>query len=56
LINNTWNENNDKHLATEGIKLDIDYPLLDKTGEWTLTIHYEAIPGAINDVVFHFKV
>lgn len=56
VIDNTWNDNDDKHQAVEGIELEISYPLLNKTGEWTLLIHYQAIPGATSDVVFHFKI
>jgi hypothetical protein len=56
VISNTWNENEDKHQAILGIEIEIDYPLLSKTGDWTLLIHYQAIPGATSDVVFHFKV
>lgn len=55
ITNDTWSENDDKHLPPEGIKLIVNYPLLNNTGVWTLLIHHEAIPGATSDVVFHFK-
>jgi hypothetical protein len=55
ILSSTWNVNDDKHQPIEGIELVVNYPLLNHTGDWTLLIHHEAIPGATSDVVFHFK-
>ncbi len=49
-------EDGDKHTPVIGVKLILDEPLFNKSGQWTLHISHKAIAGATADWVFNFTV
>jgi hypothetical protein len=53
---NATRANNDPQGPPTGLELDYSSSLVNQKGEWTLTLRNDIVPGATNNITFHFTV
>ncbi|BCL82511.1 hypothetical protein ccbrp13_49760 [Ktedonobacteria bacterium brp13] len=46
--------NNDPQLPFTSLELSYSSSLINQKGKWTLTLRNDIVPGATNDIIFHF--